>query len=240
MRVPLVYAAVLTTVIIAALGARPLAAAEPCQADEDGVQVCGSGGHAVRIFPDTVSPSKALAFGFRGRKGEAVSNLPDRSEVEDVLVRLTDGQVLAVLGGEFWRNKGSRANRMDEIAVWSPDSRAVIEVANERWDTYSLRHYVLGGKAEPAMIDLRKIVEPALHALQKRRNRKHDPAHFSFRVVEDRPVKLDNRGRARFTAMLFLPKADPVLAAEVTLELPTNSKRRGAARIVSLRRVVLN
>ncbi len=84
--------------------------------------------------------------------------------VENILIRLADGAVLARLGGTYWANGEMRANRDDVTAAWSPDSRAVIEVSNDRWDTYSLAYYAVDRADKAAALDLRALVEPALKA----------------------------------------------------------------------------
>jgi hypothetical protein len=58
----------------------------------------------------------------------------------------------------------------------------------------------------------------------------------SFRVHEDLPVTLDARGRAHFTAMLYVPKGETSLDYRVQVYI---AARRGkpVARIVSMRRV---
>ena len=124
-----------------------------------------------------------------------------------------------------------RANRSDVIAAWSPDSRAVIEVSNDRWDTYSLAWYWLDGGDQAATSDLRTLIEPALKAkLPANKRESH-----SFRMREDLPVTLDARGRARFTAMLYVPKAETSLDYSVRVDVALKGGQP-AARIVSMLR----
>ena len=120
-----------------------------------------------------------------------------------VLIRVTDGTVLATLGGTYWETGEMRANRYDLLAAWSPDSQAVIEVANSRWDSDSFAYYRIDG-ATATKVDLRALVEPVMTARLPPRNRQGN----SFRVREDLPVTLDARGRVRFTAMLYVPKGE--------------------------------
>jgi hypothetical protein len=170
--------------------------AEACVADQKGVPICGEGKGAMRVFADTISPSKQYAFAWRSPEGLPSGDVTP-SGVENVLVRLSDGTVVTKLGGEYWATGQMRANRYDLIAAWSPDSRAVIEVANSRWDSDSFVYYAVDG-ATVTTVDLRALVEPAMKA--KLPARKRDG--HSFRVREDLPVTLDARGHARFTAMV--------------------------------------
>ena len=185
----------------------------------------------MRVFADTTSPSKKYAFAWRSAEGlPSGRDLPSKS-VENVLIRRADGAVLTKLGGEFWETGEMRANRYDLLAAWSPDSRAVIEVANSRWDSDAFVYYLIDG-ATVTTFDLRALVEPAMKAKLPAREREFN----SFRVREDLPVTLDARGHARFTAMVYLPKSEPSLNYKVQVDIAsTNGKP--SARIVSMQRV---
>ena len=104
--------------------------------------------------------------------------------------------MIAKLGGEYWATGEMRANRYDLLAAWSPDSRAVIEVANSRWDSDAFAYYLMDG-ATVTKLDLRTLVEPAMKAKLPARKREL----YSFRVLDDPPVTLDARGHARFKAI---------------------------------------
>jgi hypothetical protein len=199
--------------------------ADACVTDQGGGLVCGEGKGAMRVFADTISPSKQYAFAWRSPDGlPSGDDIP--SGVENILIRLSDGAVVAKLGGEYWATGQMRANRYDLVAAWSPDSRAVIEVANSRWDSDSFACYLLDGVAA-TKVDLRALVEPAIKA--KLPPRKRDGQ--SFRVREDLPVTLDARGHTRFTAMLYVGEASLDYKMQVDVA-PDNGKP--AARIVSM------
>ena len=140
------------------------------------------------MFANTTSPSKNYAFAWRTAQG-LPSGRDTPNDVENVLIRVTDGAVLATLGGTYWETGEMRANRYELLAAWSPDSRAVIEVANSRWDSDSFAYYRIDG-ATATKLDLRALVEPVMTARLPPRNRQGN----SFRVHEDLPVTLDARG----------------------------------------------
>ena len=139
------------------------------------------------------------------------------------MIRVTDGAVLATLGGTYWETGEMRANRYDLLAAWSPDSQAVIEVANSRWDSNSFAYYRIDG-ATATKFDLRALVEPVMTARLPPRNRQGN----SFRVREDLPVTLDARGRLRFTAMLYVPKGET--SNDYKVQVNVRTTRRQAVR----------
>ncbi|WP_245319825.1 hypothetical protein [Bradyrhizobium sp. LMTR 3] len=184
----------------------------------------------MRVFADTISPSKNYAFAWRTAQG-LPSGQDTPSDVENVLIRVTDGAVLTALGGTYWETGEMRANRYELIAAWSPDSRAVVEVANSRWESDSFAYYLIDGAAA-TKLDLRALVEPVMTARLPPRNRQGN----SFRVHEDLPVTLDARGRVRFTAMLYAPKGE----TSNDYKVQVNVRARGgklSAQVVSMQRV---
>jgi hypothetical protein len=219
-------------VILLALYAAQTAAVrgEACVADQRGGLVCGAGKGALRVFANTASPSRNYAFAWRTAQGlPSGDDIPN--DVENVLIRVTDGAVLAKLGGTYWETGGMRANRYDLLAAWSPDSRSVIEIANSRWDSDSFAYYRIDG-ATATRLDLRALVEPVMTARLPPRNRQGN----SFRVREDLPVTLDARGRLSFTAMLYVPKGETSNDYKVQVNIRTTDGKP-SAQVVSLRRV---
>jgi hypothetical protein len=208
----------------------PATAWAGCASDQRDDIVCGEGKDAVVVFPDTISPSRKLAFGWRTPSGlPSGKDLP--SDVENVLIRLDDGAVQATLGGAYWASHGGYANRYEQVAAWSPDSRAVVEVANSRWDSDSFAYYAIDGD-KITKIDLRALTEPVLKATLPADRRDQ----YSFRVRAELPVTLDAKGHVRCTAMIYQPKTDPVGNYAVTVDV---SARAGKpqARVASVRRV---
>ena len=201
-----------------------------CIADQRGGLVCGEGKGALRVFANTISPSKNYAFAWRTAQGLPSGNQTP-NDVENVLIRVTDGAVLATLGGTYWETGEMRANRYDLLAAWAPDSQAVIEVANSRWDSDSFAYYRIDG-ATATKLDLRALVEPVMTARLPPRNRQGN----SFRVREDLPVTLDGRGRVRFTAMLYVPKGETSNDYKVQVNVRTTGGKP-SGQVVSLRRV---
>lgn len=204
-------------------------AAGACVTDKFGGLVCGEGSDAMRVFADTISPSGQFAFAWRSPDGVAARDAP--TGVENLLIRLSDGRALIKLGGANWATGEMRANRYDLSATWSPDSRAVVEVANDRWESESFAYYAIEGD-RVRKLDLRALIEPAMQARLPPRQREGQ----SFRVREDLPIALDKHGRLRFTVMLYVPKSENSLDYRIQVNVSSN-KGLPVAQIVSMRRV---
>jgi hypothetical protein len=228
MRNVLTIPAMLAVLYLPSTGA---ARAEVCNAEKYGGVVCGDGDKAIRVIDKTKSPSGKFAFAWRSADGVASGGRIPPDDIENLLIRVADGAVLAKLGGIYWANGEMRANRYDVVAAWSSDSRAVIEVSNDRWGTYSFAYYALDRGDKAATLDLRALLEPALKAkLPPNKRESH-----SFRVREDLPVKLEPGGRAQFTAMLYVPKSEASLDYSVRVDIAL-IKGQPKARIVSMQR----
>jgi hypothetical protein len=212
----------------------PSACEAACIPDQHGGLVCGVGKDAVRVLDDTTSPSKKLAIGWRCSAGLPADDKEPAGDVEDVIVRLEDGAVLGKLGGEYWNTGTMHPNRFDYVAAWSPDNRAVVEVANSRWDTNAFGYYAIdGGKV--TKIDLLALASQAVKAKIPAREREGQ----AFRVREDLDVKLDANGRLRFKAMLYVPKGEA--SRDYSVEVAIASTRGPpSARIVSIQKIKID
>ncbi|MGJ4996619.1 hypothetical protein ACQR0Z_19505 [Bradyrhizobium sp. HKCCYLS3077] len=211
-----------------------LAAGAACIPDQSRSFICGEGRDAIWVFPDTIAPSRKLAFGWRTSAGLPSGQAEPPGDVENVLIKLPEGDVLGRLGGAYWATGEMRANRYDLVAAWSPDSRAVVEVANSRWQTDSFRFYAISDSSVVAL-DLHDLTEGAVRA----RSPQTSDKSRVFRIREDLPVKLGADGHLSFAAMLFIPKsAKPALGFRVEMTIRT-VKSAAAARIVTVERAKL-
>ena len=202
----------------------------PCVSDQAGVMTCGQGPGAARVVDGTTSPSKRLAFAWRA-PGRSPTEDPREDYVESLLIRLSDGAVLSSAKGEYWRTGDSVANHMDENVAWSPNSRLAIEVQSSKWSTDFLRLYAIGADDKVLVLDLQKIIEPAVRKRLRQLGKNDGDYAFS---VEDGPT-VDDRGLVRVSVMMQIPKQDGYLDLDVTLQV---SQKNGAlsAGDVSVRR----
>ena len=174
----------------------------PCKRDARETPLCGSGKGAARVVRDTVSPDKKFALAWRDPDKDPGDVTEDDADLELLLIRLADGVVLAKTDTDYFRNPGVAANRREEFAIWSPDSRMVIRKLDVRYGTGEFTLYRIGPDGALAGdIDLTKIVEPALRARLKQIGR--DPTDYMLSIGES---TLGNNGTLRFAVIMFVVK----------------------------------
>ena len=98
----------------------------PYKRDARETPLCGSGKGAARVVRNTMSPDKKFALAWRDPDKDPGDVTEDDTDLELLLIRLADGVVLAKGDTDYFRNPGVTANRREELAIWSPDSRMVI------------------------------------------------------------------------------------------------------------------
>jgi hypothetical protein len=224
-----------TVFLLVAVWAPAKAVAEPCHLDQNGGLICGEGLGADRVVDDTISPSRRLAFAWRA-PGRLPSEQPDEGTVESVLIRLSDGATLWSTKGIYWNTGTMHANRYNEAAVWSSDSRFAIEVTDVRWWTDTLRLFAVGTGDTILVLDLKAIIEPAV--------RKHVPpdkggdfAIFGSADGERPHLTIDDHGLIKALVVVSAPKQQP--PASVAFEVAFQAVQKNgqlSARELSIRR----
>ena len=133
----------------------------PCRRDARETPLCGSGKGAARVVRDTVSPDKKFALAWRDPDKDPGDVTEDDADLELLLIRLADGVVLAKADTDYFRNPGVAANRREEFAIWSPDSRMVIRKLDVRYGTGEFTLYRIGPDGALAGdIDLTRLLSP--------------------------------------------------------------------------------
>ena len=211
----------------------------PCVSDQAGVMTCGQGPGAARVVDGTTSPSKRLAFAWRapGRSPTEPSDETGDSwfTVESLLIRLSDGAVLSSAKGMYWRTGDSRANHMTEEVAWSPNSRLAIEEQDSKWSTDILRLYAIQADDKVLVLDLQKIIEPAVRKRLRQLGKNDGDYTFSVAAADGSLPTVDDSGLVRVPVLMQIPKQDGYLYLDVTLQV---SQKNGAlsAGDVSVRR----
>lgn len=203
----------------------------PCKRDARETPLCGSGKGAARVVRDTVSPDKKFALAWRDPDKDPGEVTEDDADLELLLIRLADGVVLAKTDTDYFRNPGVAANRREEFAIWSPDSRMVIRKLDVRYGTGEFTLYRIGPDGALAgNIDLTKIVEPAVRARLRQIGR--DPTDYMLLIGES---KLGNDGTLRFPVIMFVVKKQTEVDYKVEMKVAPG-KAPLHARIVSIRK----
>ncbi len=211
----------------------------PCKPDQFNGLTCGQGPGAARVIAGTTSPSKRIAFAWR-EPGKAPTEEPDMYQLESVLLWLHDGTALAISPGAYWDTGTGHANRYDFHAIWSPNSRLVIELLDFRWSTEALRLYSLGEHRRPVLsLDLKPIIELAVRK-QLRKTMKGE-ARYAFEIQGDNSgepprLTIDNSGLIKARVEMQIPKEEePEIYVDVVFQV---HERDGAleARPVSIRK----
>ena len=181
-----------------------------CKPDPSEDLICGEGPGAARVIAGTTSPSKTMAFAWRS-PGRTPTEEATTEELESVLVWLGSGQALAIAPGDYWAIGPMRANRYDFHAIWSPNSRFVIELLDFRWSTVAMRLYALpaerGSGAPVLSLDLKSVMEFAV------RKQVGNTERYAFEIEGDNsgdPPKLsvDNSGLIKARIEMQVPKEE--------------------------------
>ena len=115
--------------------------------------------------------------------------------------------------------------------AWSPNSRLAIESQNSKWSTDVLRLYAIGADDKVLVLDLQKIIEPAVRT-RLRQLGKNDRI-YTFSV--DDGLTVDDSGLVQAPVLMQIPKQEGYLNLDVTLQV---SQKNGvlSAGDVSVRR----
>ena len=232
-------ASIAAALVLIGVSACAQAETGPCKPDQFNGLTCGEGAGAARVIPGTISPSKQIAFAWR-EPGKAPTEQPDIYQVESVLLWLHDGTALAISPGSYWDTGMARANRYDFHAIWSPNSRLVIELLDFRWSTEALRLYSLGEHGKPVLsLDLKPIME---HAVRKQlRKTVQNEASYAFEIQGDNSgepprLTIDNNGMIKARIEMQVPKGEyPEIHVDLVFQV---RERDGAleARPLSIRK----
>jgi hypothetical protein len=188
---------------------------------------CGSGDGAVRTFYKATSPSGRLAFGWRltDRPPTVVPKENDPN-LENVVVRIGDGAILAQSHGAYW-DLGTKIAEAHVSAAWSPDSRLAVKV-EQRADFASAElSRFLDDDGVIGPFELTDLIKPAL--LAKSQNAM-DGNEYNLLFFSHPAMTIDNEGRIHFVvctttiegndgplyeATVSVPRAGNILAAKV-------------------------
>lgn len=219
--------------------------AGPCKQDAHGTYVCGEGDRALRVIEGSLSPSKALGIAWRPLPGKEQNvevreddglHFGEFGEAENVLVRLSDGAVLAVLSGAH-HGDAQDLNHTHHQAAWSPDSTLLAEAGSGKWmlELLDLRALGTDGTVSERAGLLELVTKAAIAALKKA-NKRANPDDYVLDIIEKPGVRVDRAGVVSVPVVLQIMKTDTYYEFEVKLATAVRGGKI-SAKVRSVRRL---
>jgi len=214
--------AVAVAICLSALAFTPSnAAAEmgPCSPDGQDNLICGSGDGAARVIAKTQSPSGRLALAWRLTDRPPSSRPHDDNEsyLENLLVRIKDGVILAKSRGAYW-NTAERTAKAFAYAAWLPNSRLMVwEVVPNEGPIAAELFALDDHDAVTGPFDLVKALDPTVRAQMKGVK---DVNPYVMRFSYKPEPTIDDQGLVHASVYMEVPGSDdgPMygLTAQVT------------------------
>ena len=238
--IPKVYAFV-SLLLTASPVLQPASAEEAACKAERATIVCKTGDRMLRVIQKSQSPAGryGVAWATRAAKpqGAQYEEAPDGTvtvhdaDVDNFLIRLADGKLLAKLAGEHFSDQPSYLST-DHFSHWSPEGSYLVEVNNGRWSTRFADVYrIAKGDRVSGQFDLLAFCKTAVLAHDKE-------LHGSEKKYENNIVVKSVRadGTIQLICGLTVPRSDQdeqIFDVRMQLE----PKEAGmSARVLSIRR----
>jgi hypothetical protein len=219
-------AAILAPVLCTTTAAAEMGPCKPANSD----LLCGSGNGAARGIVKTISPSQRLAFAWRlADKPPTSPPQQDDPSLENLVVRIEDGAVLAKSHGAYW-DLGTKIAKAYLFAAWSPDSRLLVKV-EQRAETVSAELFAFAeNDAASGPFELSKVIEPALRA-KIEGLKKTDDTVLVFAVYP--AMSIDDNGLLNAVASMRIEDARDTPNYKVTVQV-THFAGAVDAKVVSV------
>jgi hypothetical protein len=136
----------------------------PCMPDDQGGLTCGGGVGAAQVILKTRSPSKRLAFAWRLTDRPPTNKpLDNDSNLENFIVRIEDGAVLAKSRGTYW-DLSTKIAKAYLFTAWSPDSRLLVKVQQSAESSSAELFTFTEDDSAAGAFELVNVVKPAMLA----------------------------------------------------------------------------
>jgi hypothetical protein len=185
---------------------------------------CGEGNGAARIIRDTSSPSHQFALAWRLTSKPPISPPSDSDpDLENLIIRISDGAILAKSHGFYWDLGDRYAPRQYLRAAWSPNSRLLIRTAGRIGvpDTAELFTFT-DDNSVMGPFDLVSVFDPVVRAQMKGAK---DADQHLFRLSYSPRIAIDDQGLIH--ASVYLQPRDsgdgPVYELTARVERTANS-----------------
>jgi hypothetical protein len=200
-----------------------LACAEmgPCVTDDRGDFTCGSGNGAAAVILKTRSPSKRLAFAWR-LTDRLPTDRPDNNDpnLENLIVRIEDGAVLAKSRGAYW-DLGTKIAKAYLFTAWSPDSRLLVKVQQSAESSSAELFSFAEDDSAAGPFELVNVIKPAMLA----KIRDGSNAGDNLLIFASHPTMvIDGEGMLHVAAFLRSQQLFDTPPYDVTVQLGRNGE----------------
>jgi len=198
----------------------------PCRTDASGNLFCGEGNGAARVIPKTTSPSGRLAVAWR-LTDRPPTIRPDEADpaLENFIVRITDGAVLAKLPDRYWDTGDRYAKGQYLFAAWSPDSRLLVRISGVRDKSDSADLFAFEeDDSVSATLDLIKVFDPAVRSAMKAAD---GAGAYVFRFSYEPKLTIDNQGLIHASTWMEMQNSDGPIY-ELTAQATRTANTLGA------------
>jgi hypothetical protein len=187
----------------------------PCKADPEANLICGEGNGAARVIAKTISPSKRFALAWRLTNGPLSRQPNDHDpDVENVVVRIENGDVIVKTHGSYWEN-GVRQAKANVFAAWSPgEGFLVAGVEYNDSETGEIFAFNERG-AVIGPFDVVKAIEPAVRAEMMGVK---DVDKYSLRFSYMPQITINDQGLMHASAFMSKDETDDDKIYEVTAQ----------------------
>ena len=180
----------------------------PCRPDAGGFLVCGSGPDALIVLEDTSSPDGKLAIGWRAKE-EGPEGFPEAEDVENHIVRLTDGKELGLVVGRRWASSRGHANHIYLTAAWSPDGRWLLVGDGGKWALEAMAIYSVDQAAAASKgYGLFRAISAAAGRTLAARIGKTKAESYLLDIAGDQTITVANSGKVTIPMLFQIPKED--------------------------------
>jgi hypothetical protein len=178
--------------------------------------VCGNGPGAARAILKTVSPSKRLAFAWRLSNRPPIDR-PEQSDpyLENFVVRIEDGAVLARSHGAYW-DLGSKIAKAFLVAAWSPDSRLLLKVEQSAESSSAELYSFTGADKAIGPIELIKGLKSAV---QEKMQQGKAPNNSNLLFNSHPVITVDDQGLIHATVFTRVQDASDSRPYEVVVQV---------------------
>jgi len=191
--------------------------------------MCGNGDGAARVVVKTISPSKRLGFAWRLADRPPSKPNANDPKLENLVVRVADGAVLARSHGAYW-DLGAKIAKAYLMSAWSPDSRLFVKVEQRAASACAELFAFADNDAAVGPFDLASVIMPAIEAKMGANEMNHATLLFMVHPA----MTMSDRGTLHATVAMRQGKYGPDGPVyDVTVQV-TPATRLLDAKVVSV------